>query len=70
MRFDEAFEALVEYCANVAPSLRSASGHQGRSARMAAYGNDIWIANIARSYWTGRFATRNGPIRRTLCALL
>ena len=61
MRFDEAFDVLVEYCAKVAPSLIAGSGNQGRSARMAAYGNDIWIATIARSYWTGRLPPGTDP---------
>lgn len=54
MRFDEAFDALVEHCTKVAPALVGASGHSGASARMATYGNDIWIATVAQSNWAGR----------------
>jgi hypothetical protein len=47
VRFDEAFEAVVEHCAGVAPSIRA----QPNAARVNTYGNDIWIAHIAQSYW-------------------
>jgi hypothetical protein len=54
MRFDEAFDLLVEYCANAAPGLIAASGHHGRSSRTNSYGNDIWIAHVVRGYWARR----------------
>jgi hypothetical protein len=57
MRFDEAFEALVEHCAQVAPSLMYAPGR----ARTGTYGNDIWIAAVVRSYWTRRLPPGTDP---------
>jgi hypothetical protein len=46
MRFDEAFDILVEHCASVSPSLATAP----KAARMSTYGNDIWIAAIVQNY--------------------
>lgn len=54
MRFDEAFEILVEHCARISPSLTAATGHAANSARMSTYGNDIWITGIVRTYYTSR----------------
>jgi hypothetical protein len=54
MRFDEAFDILVEHCARISPSLTATTGHMANSARMSTYGNDIWIAGIVRTYWTSR----------------
>jgi len=54
MRFDEAFDVLVEHCAQVAPGLAAATGFGANAARNGTYGNDIWLANIARAYWANR----------------
>lgn len=54
MRFDEAFEILVEHCARISPSLAAATGHAANSARTSSYGNDIWITAIVRTYYTSR----------------
>lgn len=54
MRFDEAFDILVEHCAQVASSLLAATGHAANSARNSTYGNDIWIAHVVRGYWASR----------------
>ncbi len=54
MRFDEAFDILVEHCARVAPGLLATTGFLGSSARNSTYGNDIWITAIVRSYWISR----------------
>jgi hypothetical protein len=51
VRFDEAFDFLVDTCGKVAPSLRAATGRGAASARMSTYGHDIWIAQVAQSYW-------------------
>jgi hypothetical protein len=54
MRFDEAFDILVDHCAQVAPSLLAAKGHGANSARQSTYGNDIWIAQLVQNYWAPR----------------
>jgi hypothetical protein len=55
MRFDEAFDILVEHCAQISPGLNAAErSYSAGSARMSTYGNDVWIAGIVRSYWTSR----------------
>jgi len=54
MRFDEAFDILVEHCAQVAAILLTAAGPYGNSVRSSTYGNDIWIVSIARQYWATR----------------
>jgi hypothetical protein len=54
MRFDKAFEILVEHCARVSPIRSAATGHAANSARTSTYGNDIWITGIVRSYYTSR----------------
>jgi hypothetical protein len=54
MRFDEAFDILVDHCAQVAPSLLAAKGHGANSARQSTYGNDIWIAQLVQNYWAAR----------------
>jgi hypothetical protein len=54
MRFDEAFDILVEHCVRVAPGLLAATGPYGNSARNSTYGNDLWIFFIAREYWANR----------------
>jgi hypothetical protein len=51
MRFDEAFDFLVEVSAKVAPALHAAKGRNANSARMSTYGNDLWVAQVAQSYW-------------------
>jgi hypothetical protein len=57
MRFDEAFDILVEYCVNVSPSLSAARGRAASSARTSTYGNDIWITAIVRTH----YARQMGP---------
>jgi hypothetical protein len=54
MRFDEAFEILVAYCAQVAPSLP-----RNTHARSSTYGNDIWITTIVREHYWAK--TRTDP---------
>jgi hypothetical protein len=56
MRFDEAFDILVEHCARVSPGLAATSTNAATAstARRDTYGNDIWIAAIVRTYWTSR----------------
>jgi hypothetical protein len=51
VRFDEAFEFLVETLSKVAPSLHAANGRNANSARMSTYGNDLWVTQVAQSYW-------------------
>jgi hypothetical protein len=53
MRFDEAFDALVDHCAQISPSLSAATG-QYQGARTSTYGNDIFISQIAQGYWARR----------------
>ena len=53
MRFDEAFDILVEHCARVSADLAAAAGQ-----RVSTYGNDIWIADIVKSYWVQRRAAQ------------
>ena len=50
MRFDEAFDILVEHCARFAAS----PGYAANTARTSTYGNDIWITAVVRSYYTSR----------------
>jgi hypothetical protein len=50
MRFDEAFDILVEHCARFAVS----PGHAANASRTSTYGNDIWITAVVRSYYTSR----------------
>jgi len=50
MRFDEAFDILVDHCVEVSPSLAG----NPNAGRTSTYDNDIWIAGIARSYWARR----------------
>jgi hypothetical protein len=50
MRFDEAFDILVEHCAQVSPNLAAARGRAALSARNSTYGNDIWIAAIVQNH--------------------
>jgi hypothetical protein len=54
MRFDEAFEILVDHCAAVSPGLSAATGRHGGSGRNSTYGNDIWIAQVVQSYWASQ----------------
>jgi hypothetical protein len=54
MRFDEALEILIEHCASASGSLAAATGPYASSSRTSTYGNDIWIAHIARGYWASR----------------
>ena len=54
MRFDEAFELLVDHCAAVSPGLAAATGRYGSSARTSTFGNDIWIAQVAQNYWASQ----------------
>lgn len=51
MRFDEAFDILVDHCAQVSPSLAAATGRYAGSARNSTYGNDLWIAALVQNYW-------------------
>jgi hypothetical protein len=53
MRFDEAFDILVEHCARVSADLAAAAGQ-----RVSTYGNDIWTADIVKSYWVQRRAAQ------------
>lgn len=50
MRFDEAFDILVDHCVEVSPSLAG----NPNAGRTSTYDNDISIAGIARSYWARR----------------
>jgi hypothetical protein len=55
MRFDEAFDILVEHCcAQVSVSLTATDSYSARSTRMSTYGIDIWITGTVRSYWARR----------------
>jgi len=55
MRFDEAFDILVEHCARVSPDLAAAgTGHSAISIRVNTFGNDIWIPAIVRDYRSSR----------------
>jgi hypothetical protein len=61
IRFDEAFGALVDYCAQMAPALMNWTGHMAGSARIATYGNDIWVPAIAQQFWRSRLPPGNDP---------
>ena len=50
MRFDEAFDILVQHCAHLA----TATGQVANAARRDTYGNDVWIAGVVRGYYTSR----------------
>jgi hypothetical protein len=54
MRFDEAFEILVDHCAAVSPALAAATGRNGSSARNSTYGNDVWITQVVQNYWASQ----------------
>jgi hypothetical protein len=51
MRFDEAFDILVDYCAQLSPSLAAEKGRSANAARNSTYGNDIFVAFVARGHW-------------------
>ena len=51
MRFDEAFDVLVEHCVRVVPTLGAARAPGANNPRTSTYGNDIFIAQIVQSYW-------------------
>jgi hypothetical protein len=52
MRFDDAFEILVEECAATSRRLAAApSVHAVSSLRLQTYGNDIWIPPIVRTHY-------------------
>jgi hypothetical protein len=50
MRFDEAFDILLEHCAKFSIS----AGPSANAARTSTYGNDVWITAVVRTYYTSR----------------
>jgi hypothetical protein len=66
MRFDEAFDILVEHCARVSPSLAAATGRLANSARVNTYGNDIWITAIVRTYFARQMDPNTIPSEQYL----
>jgi len=53
MRFDEAFDILVDYCAEFSPRLAAlANEYEANKFRMPMYGGDIWIPAVAKKYIT------------------
>jgi hypothetical protein len=61
IRFDEAFGALIDHCAKVAPGLMSARGFMTGSARTATYGNDVWVPAIVQEFWRSRLPIGTDP---------
>src|SRR5438046_2820295 len=61
MRFDEAFDVLVEHCAARSRQLAAATGRTVSIARGQTYGNDIWIPAIVQTHYQ-----RNGIDPNTL----
>jgi hypothetical protein len=56
MRFDEAFDILVEYCAQASSRLAAATNeYAAEQARNNAFGADIWIAEVVRRHRWGRY---------------
>jgi hypothetical protein len=59
MRFDEAFDILVEAGIRLSEILAAKTGYAASSVRNSTYGNDIWIPAVVQSHWAGRADRRD-----------